>query len=264
MSTQPVYPQQQAPPPPPPPSAGARAVAMDGSTGDPSFGTMVLIRTSGEGVTPETYEVIAGIQDIDGPTVSMGEIDTTSHSTGVPIRTYIPGLIDPGTLSFPCFFRPSDPTHSITSTYGLEYLFYNRKIWKFRLVNTDAGRRTREFYGFVQELSESYPTEGVNTRDVTIRVSGKMAEVVTTVGFTPANASPTAAGGAASVAVDTAGSGTSWTAASDVGWITISSPTEPVTGNGNVSYTVAANASGSTRTGHIMVLNQPFTVTQAA
>ena len=249
----------------PPPGAVAPRASQSGYTGDPSYGTQIQVRTSAEGVTPETFQTIEGVGDIDGPSMNMAEIETTSHSTGVPIRTFIPSLIDPGTLSFPCFFNPSDPTHSVSSPYGLESLFYGRKVTKWRLINTDANQRTREFYGFVREMGESYPLEGVNTKDTVVRITGRMTDVVFTVAFTPATATPLAAGGPGTVAVGVGGSSAAWTPSSDVGWVTITSPTVPTTGDGDVAYTVAANGAGQPeRTGHITVLGTQFTVTQAA
>jgi CSLREA domain-containing protein/uncharacterized repeat protein (TIGR01451 family) len=56
--------------------------------------------------------------------------------------------------------------------------------------------------------------------------------------------------------------GCGWTAASNVGWITISSGSSG-TGNGAVNYTVAANAAPTQRTGTITAAGLTFTVTQA-
>jgi hypothetical protein len=71
-----------------------------------------------------------------------------------------------------------------------------------------------------------------------------------------------AAGGVAFVGV-TAGPGCAWTATSNVGWITITGGNSG-TGNGTVSYSVAANTSTSERTGTMTIAGQTFTVNQAA
>ena len=235
-------------------------------TNDPavqSFGTQIQVLSN---PSPEAFTTIAGVGDIDGPTRSIAETETTSHSTGIPVRTYKPSLIDPGTLSFPCFFNPSDPTHSADSDYGLEHLFEGRVTTKFRLINTDDAQRTREFMGFVRELGETYPVEGVCTRDTTIRISGLMIDVVPTVTVTPASASPTAAGGAASFTVTVTGSsGGAWFPSTTSSWISITSPTTAQTASGSVSYTVAAQEAGApSRTGKIRLAGQDFTITQAA
>jgi len=55
----------------------------------------------------------------------------------------------------------------------------------------------------------------------------------------------------------------SWQVSSDSAWITITSATS-FAASGAVLYTVAANSSGVTRTGHLTVAGQTFTVTQVA
>jgi hypothetical protein len=73
-----------------------------------------------------------------------------------------------------------------------------------------------------------------------------------------------AAGGNGSINVTTTG-GTScnWTAVSGVAWITITGGASG-SGNGTVSYTVAANTTAGARTGTITVAGQAVTVSQAA
>jgi hypothetical protein len=68
--------------------------------------------------------------------------------------------------------------------------------------------------------------------------------------------------GTGSVTVTIPGS-YSWTTASNASWITITAPTGVVTGNGTVSYSVAANGTGSPRTGTLTIAGQTYTVTQA-
>jgi hypothetical protein len=78
--------------------------------------------------------------------------------------------------------------------------------------------------------------------------------------ISPTNASYAAAGGAGTVAV-TVGTGCAWTAVSNDGWITVTAG-QTGSGNGTVSYSVAANT-GPARTGTITIAEQTFTVTQA-
>ena len=74
----------------------------------------------------------------------------------------------------------------------------------------------------------------------------------------PTNESFPASGGTGSVAA-TVTSGCSWTAASDVSWVTITSASS----SGIVEYSVAANPGPSSRTGTLTIARQTFTVTQA-
>jgi hypothetical protein len=78
--------------------------------------------------------------------------------------------------------------------------------------------------------------------------------------ISPTTASVSAAGGTGAVTV-TAASGCSWTALSNVSWITVTSGSSG-SGNGTVGYSVAANATGSARTGTMTIAGQTFTVAQ--
>lgn len=250
-----AQPQVLTPPPP---------VLPTGVNPDPAvaaFGTQIQVLSQ---ATPPTFTTIAGVGDITGPNTSVAETETTSHSTGKPHRTFIPTLIDDGDLAFPCYFNPSDPTHSLFSPYGLENLYQNRAVTKFRMVNTDGTHRTREFLGFVKQLSETYPLAGVCTRATTIRIASVPTDVQSVVTLVPvSNLTETAAGGPATVAV-TSTDTLAWTASSDASWLTVTSPTTPTTGNGSVAYSVAASTAPTpARTGHLTIGNQSFTVTQA-
>ncbi|MBF0539651.1 MAG: hypothetical protein HQL03_15520, partial [Nitrospirae bacterium] len=68
-------------------------------------------------------------------------------------------------------------------------------------------------------------------------------------------------GGSDSVAVNTSGSTCTWAATSSANWIMVSSGSSG-TGNGTVTYAVAANTGTSQRTGTMMIAGQPFNVTQ--
>jgi hypothetical protein len=68
-------------------------------------------------------------------------------------------------------------------------------------------------------------------------------------------------GGDGTVSVITHG-GCSWAAASNDGWILITSDASG-SGNGTISFTIRENISTLARTGTITIADQTFTVTQA-
>ncbi|MBF0591894.1 MAG: DUF1566 domain-containing protein [Nitrospirae bacterium] len=76
----------------------------------------------------------------------------------------------------------------------------------------------------------------------------------------PTSKSFTSTGGSDSVSVTTS-SNCSWSATSNVSWITITSGSTGV-GNGTVAYTVSANTSASSRLGTMTIAGQTFTVLQ--
>ena len=65
-----------------------------------------------------------------------------------------------------------------------------------------------------------------------------------------------------SVRVTSSSSSCSWTASSNVSWISINSDSSSGTGNGTVDYSVSVNTSESSRSGTLTIAGQTFTVTQ--
>jgi hypothetical protein len=106
--------------------------------------------------------------------------------------------------------------------------------------------------------------DGAANRDGMIVVNGQQVRVSQRApcryDVGPSSQDVNAGGGAGSINVATA-SDCSWSAASDAGWIALSSSASG-SGNGTVSFTVAPN-SGETRTGSIVIANQRATITQA-
>jgi hypothetical protein len=76
------------------------------------------------------------------------------------------------------------------------------------------------------------------------------------------SASVAAAASAGSSVSVTTGSTCTWVATSNVSWITLTAGSAG-SGNGNVTYSVAANTSTTPRTGTLTIAGQTFTVTQA-
>jgi len=139
-----------------------------------SFGTQIRV---GDGLSPQTFHLISGVGTITGPKTALASKESTAHSSLSPHRTFVPTLIDDGSLSFPVFWNESDPTHSgnsdggVVSTYSLYYLFENRVIRAFKISNADPSSTTRQFQGFVSQLGETYAVDGLQVRDIAIMIT---------------------------------------------------------------------------------------------
>ncbi len=89
-----------------------------------------------------------------------------------------------------------------------------------------------------------------------------MTGCASTVTFNSAGATVGSGGGTGTVGITTSASNVGWNVASTVGWITITSGSSG-TGNGAISYSVAANPSGTQRIGTITLFSSAFTITQS-
>jgi hypothetical protein len=112
-------------------------------------------------------------------------------------------------------------------------------------------------------VSFDVPPSATPSRSATITVAGQKVSVIQSEGcaytIAPTSAALPSAASPAKVAV-TAGPGCSWTAASQVPWLTITSGASG-SGNGEVQFTAAATT-GPGRNGTITIAGQIFTVTQ--
>ena len=93
-------------------------------------------------------------------------------------------------------------------------------------------------------------------------LGARPAEAQCTYSVSPLNVSAPATGTNASILVIT-GSSCAWTAASTVGWITVTNGAA-MSGLGSSNYTVAPNTTGVVRSGTLIVAGQTVTITQAA
>ena len=106
-----------------------------------------------------------------------------------------------------------------------------------------------------------YSVTGSNDGGIGNTASTSVTVVTCTYSLFPTSQSVTAIATTGTLSV-TSASDCAWTATSNVDWITITSGSSG-SGNGTVVYAVAANPSGSSRTGTLTIAGQTFTVTQA-
>ncbi|MDQ4122644.1 MAG: S8 family serine peptidase [Acidobacteriota bacterium] len=113
-------------------------------------------------------------------------------------------------------------------------------------------------------------TASTRTATITVRApGGNLTFTITQDGIscnstlTPSNVSVNDFGGTGSFSVSRPSACASWTAISTVAWITVTAGGSGTTGNGTVSYSIAANTNSGQRTGTISVSGgSTFTVTQ--
>jgi hypothetical protein len=126
----------------------------------------------GDGATPtETFTTIAEVMDIVGPSMSLGTHDVTNHSSSGAWKEVIPGLLEPGEVTFPIAFLPTTPTHSQST--GLLRDMKNRTKRNFQIVFTDAGATAWTIAAYVTGFEPTMPVDGLLGADVTLKVTGQ-------------------------------------------------------------------------------------------
>jgi len=112
-----------------------------------------------------SYEPIASIKSIAGPTKTRGTIDTTALDTVGGYRTFIAGFRDGGQVTLNMLFERD----------GYELMnadFEDEDEVDYKITLPDDDQTSISFSGLVTELPLNIPTDDAVTADVTIKVSG--------------------------------------------------------------------------------------------
>src|SRR5271170_1549297 len=128
---------------------------------NPAINTFLQL---GNGQSPETFNTVANVGTINGPTMSLNVVDVTSHSTGVPWREKIGTLLDQGDLTFDLYFIPNDAGHQ-----ALLAQFVSRQTADWQLsFPTSPSRTVWGLHGFISKFSTSEPVDNVIKASMTI------------------------------------------------------------------------------------------------
>ena len=126
--------------------------------------------TAGKGTVMQryngaTWDNIAMIRNIGGPTSSRETIDVTTLASTGGYREFIGGFRDGGDVSLSMIFDPT--TYALMKTD-----FEDDDLQQYRIILSDTANTTLTFSGFVTELPLDIPPDDVISCDVTIKLSG--------------------------------------------------------------------------------------------
>ncbi len=132
------------------------------------YGVLLKI---GDGGTSESFDPIAEVLDIDGPSQERNLLDVTPHNT-TGWREFISGLRDGGSIKFPVNLIPGDITQWDDDA-ALLGLFNSGNAHNFRLVfpNGYCGA----FAATVLKFGVKAPVDGALTADIEMKISGEIS-----------------------------------------------------------------------------------------
>ena len=237
-------------------AAGNGSVAVTAASGcvwTAKSNVISWVTTSGSGSGSGTaaYSVAAN-QDTSSRTGTITIMDKTFTVTqsGVAPCTY---SVTPASIAFGAFSAEGSVSISTGSTCS--WAAIRNDSW-IEITSAPTGKGNGTLTFAVYTNSTGAPRTG------SLRVAGQTVTVTQTVpcsfSIDPLQQGFVADGGSGKVTV-TAGSGCTWTAKSNVSWVTVTPGSG--SGSGTAAYSVAANQS-TARTGTITIANQTFTVTQ--
>jgi hypothetical protein len=115
--------------------------------------------------------LIAEVRSINGLSLSVKSVDTTSHSSAEPWDEATATLLSAGDLSFEINYIPTDPTHNNSS--GLLSFLTNRATKDWTLTFPDSAATSWGFKGFINKFDMQAPVDNVLTAKITIKATGK-------------------------------------------------------------------------------------------
>lgn len=122
------------------------------------------------GAADETYDTIAELNDITGPSMRRNTADCTSHSSEDAYREFILADLDMGEVSFSVNFLMVNDTHD--HVLGLLHDMKHGTLRNFRLIFPDDDVTTWDFTGFVTGVTTKEPIEGFLGGDITLKLTG--------------------------------------------------------------------------------------------
>jgi len=188
---------------------------------------------------------IIGVVDTAPPSVSItNPVTGTTYTTAQTVTLRASAADNTGVTRVEFYDTSALKTNETSAPYTA--------TWKFALADNGVHAWTARAY----DAAGNVTTSAVVSLTVNIPQPSNCSY-----GLSSTSTNLTVNGGTGSVAVTT-GVACTWTAVSNVGWITITGGNSG-TGSGTVSYSVAAN-SGPSRTGTLTVAGQTVTVNQAS
>lgn len=134
-----------------------------------AYGALLQYEDTG---SPGTFITVAEIKDIAGPGEALDTVDATTHSSPNATREVLPGLIDPGEVSFAIAYDPED----VVGAGYLKAALRTRELNNFRIVSKTTNNAYREFNAYVTQFEPKDPVEGIIEADFSLKVTGGVIE----------------------------------------------------------------------------------------
>ncbi len=129
-----------------------------------------------------SYSAVGQVKDIVYPSITTGDIEIADHDLTAYYKEYIPGLNDPGALTFTIGWDPGDADHAEGIGTGLIGAFEHERCtlpaWQL-VIDSCNGTATWTGDGYVNGFTLNVPVEGELTADVSVKLSGKQTLAVT-------------------------------------------------------------------------------------
>lgn len=136
-------------------------------SGRDGFGTQFQRATTLTG--PFTYETVANVTNISGPSRSRETIDVTAHDSPEQWMEFIGGLKDGGEVSLDINYDPGEVTHDLDDDFD----DVSPRSYRIVILPDTDDEHTWTLTGVMTGLEDEFPYDDKMGRSLTIKVSGK-------------------------------------------------------------------------------------------
>ena len=112
---------------------------------------------------------IAGVRDIEGPSMSLSTIDVSSRDN--TFMEFVAGLRDAGEVKFDVVYDPDTPSHSATVNGGFIKDLVSGNITVYKLTFADTSPLTATFSALVTKVTPKLPYKDLQAADVTLKIT---------------------------------------------------------------------------------------------
>lgn len=128
------------------------------------YGSVITVTTTTAAVN------IGQIRNITGPGASFDDVDSTCMDSSSNFRTFVPGLADPGEVSFEVVYDPS--TASGLWHTRLNQYHKARTERTFTVYHGSTNGEADAFSAYVKGVAREIPMDNLITCEFTLKVSG--------------------------------------------------------------------------------------------
>lgn len=134
--------------------------------GQDAWGTQFKRETN----TPGTYQTIANVTDISGPSREREAIEVTAHDSPDQYREFVKGLKDGGEVEVTLNYDPG-----VATIEALDDDFEEDDLRSYQVVifPGTADEYTWEFDALITSLGDEFPHDDKMERTCTVKISGK-------------------------------------------------------------------------------------------
>lgn len=128
-----------------------------------SFGATLAV-----GGTPTA---VAQVKDFAWSGLGVSSNEATTHDSSSGWAEYVPGVLEPGEITFDVVWDADNTTHDDASG-GIYGMLAAKTVDTWTMTMTDTTPTTLAASGFITNLDLPFPVDGVSEGSVTVKMTG--------------------------------------------------------------------------------------------